>query len=112
VEGHGNDTVWKIRGDDTINLDDGDDNLWTTSDAGGSGADGLYGSSEDDRLYGDQKGKADDFIAQGATPQGNGLQGEWFDAEDGDEQLFGGAGNDLAPITSVVLTSGGGKLGS
>lgn len=118
--GGGNDTVWKIRGgDDIINLGDGDDNLYTTATAGGSvtanggtgrdylgagsgrdlieggsGADGLYGSREDDRLYGDLKGDANAFIAQGATQPGSGLQGEWFDAEDGDDQLFGGAANE------------------
>jgi VCBS repeat-containing protein len=134
--GAGNDTVWKTRGgDDTINLGTGDDNLYTTFGAsgrvianggdgrdylgagngrdiieGGADADGIYGSSENDFLYGDTRGVAADFIAQGATQQASGQQGEWFDAEDGDDQVFGGAGSDLVACGAgddLIVTGGG-----
>ncbi len=134
--GEGADTVYKTRGgEDIINLGAGDDNLYTTWGAtgriianggdgrdylgggtgkdiieGGAEADGLYGSSGDDLLYGDVRGNTADFIAQGATQAGNGLQGEWFDAEDGDDQVFGGAGNDLVAggDGADLIESGGG----
>lgn len=56
--------------------------------AGGTGADALYGSNEDDLLYGDEQGNAADFITQGATESGTGLQGEWIDAMTGNDQIF------------------------
>src|SRR3569623_433770 len=134
--GGGDDEVYKmLGGDDIIDLGAGDDNFWTRSSAGGSvhayggsgrdylgaghgkdtieggaGADGLYGNSENDRLYGDAAGNAQDFIAQGATQQGSGLQGEWFDAENGDDQIFGGAGNDFVAGgggNDLIVTGGG-----
>ena len=136
--GGGNDTVYKRRGgDDIIKLSAGDDTLITNWDAagrviasggdgrdylgagsgrdvieGGADADALYGSSENDRLYGDAKGNAADFIAAGAAQQGSGQQGEWIDAEDGDDQMFTGEANDfvaggggafLPPMAYVVL---------
>lgn len=135
--GDGNDFVWEMRGgNDVINLGGGDDDLHTIwgptgrliasggdgSDylgagsgrdiiEGGAGADGLYGSSENDRLYGDARGNAADFIAQGADQQGTGQKGEWFDAEDGNDQVFGGAGNDFVAGGGGddLIVAGGGR---
>lgn len=134
--GGGNDDVWKTRGgDDIINLGAGDDNLWTTASAtgrlivnggdgrdyigagsgrdiieGGAGADGLYGSAEGDYIYGDVQIDAATAIAQGATETGTGQQGEWVDAEDGNDQIITGAGNDLIAggAGDDLIVSGGG----
>lgn len=121
ISGDGNDTVYVRRGgNDVIDLGAGDDDLFTTPGlsgnltinggagrdylgagsgqdivVGGADADGLYGSGENDLIYGDEQGSAADFITQGATQQGTGLQGEWIDAHDGNDQIFTGSGNDL-----------------
>jgi Ca2+-binding RTX toxin-like protein len=119
--GGGNDAVHKHRsGDDVIKLGDGDDDFYTSLDAtgrvkgeggagsdylgggndkdvleGGDGADGLYGAGGDDVLYANTKIAQEDAIANGATEEGTGQRGEWFDAEDGGDQAYGSAGTDL-----------------
>ncbi|WP_421863316.1 calcium-binding protein [Motiliproteus sp.] len=133
----GNDEVIrKHGGEDNIQLGDGDDDLRTLqgvsgtviadggsgddyigtgneSDVleGGSGADGLYGAGGNDFIYGDQKGDHDSLIETGETQQGSGQRGEWVDAEDGDDQVFTGAGNDLLAggDGNDLLVSGGGN---
>ena len=107
-------TVTASSGNLTINGGDGRDYLgaWSGKDIieGGAGADGIYGSSENDRLYGDTQGNTADFIAQGATQQGTGQQGEWVDAEDGNDLVVTGAGNDLIAggDGDDLIVSGGG----
>jgi Ca2+-binding RTX toxin-like protein len=135
--GDGNDKVRiNSSGNHVIDMGDGDDELITATAnpgnltvyggngrdylgggagadiiVGGEGADGLYGSGGDDLLYGDAEGEAGDFITQGATEEGTGLQGEWVDAEDGDDQIFTGAGNDLIAggDGNDLIVSGGGN---
>lgn len=137
ISGAGNDTVRITQGGyDVIDLGDGDDELYASPGlsgnltinggagrdylgagagqdivAGGAGADALYGSDEDDLLYGDEQGSAADFITQGATEPGSGLQGEWIDAHDGNDQIFTGAGNDLIAggDGDDLIVSGGGN---
>ena len=77
---------------------------------GGADADALYGSAEGDLLYGDTQGTAQDFITQGATQLGSGLQGEWVDAENGDDQIFTTDGRDLIAggDGADLIVSGGG----
>ncbi len=134
--GDGNDTVYKnLSGDDVVNLGAGDDNFYTSLGAigrvianggdgrdylgagsgrdiieGGAGADGLYGSSEGDLLYGDTKIDIVAAIANGETQAGTGQQGEWVDAEDGNDQVITGGGNDLIAGgggDDLIVTGGG-----
>ncbi|MEZ0231476.1 MAG: calcium-binding protein [Methylophilaceae bacterium] len=125
---------------DIINFGTGDDDLWTTDSGaisgvlhanggagrdylgggnkndvleGGEGADDLYGAGGDDLMYGDVKGNTQDLITQGSTQAGTGLQGDVFDAEDGDDKVFGGASNDLiagGDGDDLLVGGGGGDL--
>jgi len=134
--GDGNDKVRiTSSGNHVIDLGDGDDRLTSTVAAlgnliarggkgrdylgggmgndileGGEGADALYGCDGDDLIFGDAQGDAGDFIAQGATQEGTGLQGEYVDGENGDDQIFTGAGNDLifGGDGDDLIVSGGG----
>jgi Ca2+-binding RTX toxin-like protein len=134
--GAGSDWVSKSAGgDDIINLGDGNDVLITQYyDAGklianggkgrdylsagagndviegGEGDDGLFGGGGNDLIYGDVRGNTQDYITQGATQQGTGLQGELVSGDDGDDKIFTGAGNDLigGGNGDDLIVSGGG----
>jgi len=77
---------------------------------GGTEADCLHGAGGDDLLYGDAQGNAADFIVTGATQEASGTQGELADAEDGNDQIFTGAGDDFitAGDGNDLIVSGGG----
>ena len=77
---------------------------------GGAGADCLHGAGGNDLLYGDAQGDAADFILNGATEAASGVQGELADAEDGNDQIFTGAGDDFitAGDGDDLVVSGGG----
>ncbi|MEW5756026.1 MAG: calcium-binding protein [Pseudomonadota bacterium] len=136
LAGVGNDVVVKsLGGDDVIDLGSGDDELYTQVAApgsisafggdgrdylgagggqdvlqGGEGADDLYGAGGNDVIYGDLVGLASDFILKGATEIGSGLQGEFVDAADGDDQVFTGSGNDFVgggDGHDLIVTGGG-----
>ncbi|WP_322522210.1 calcium-binding protein [Guyparkeria halophila] len=122
--GGGDDWLARLHGgDDVVKLGDGDDEIrtnvgvsgtlhaeggagrdyigaWTADDVliGGADGDGLYGASGDDWLFGDERpaGGVVDWIAAGAEEEGSGEKGDWFDAEDGNDHVLGGPGDDLA----------------
>jgi Haemolysin-type calcium binding protein related domain/RTX calcium-binding nonapeptide repeat (4 copies) len=102
----GNDTIWTLNTDDTINADEGDDAVYaaggndvingeTGSDTiyAGAGNDIVSGGADNDNLYGDA---GDDAIHGGAGNDrldgGDGVDS--LDGGTGGDQLFGGAGND------------------
>ncbi|NLC70239.1 MAG: hypothetical protein GX751_02640 [Desulfuromonadaceae bacterium] len=77
---------------------------------GGEDGDILIGSSGNDILFGTEQGEAAGFIRAGVTQQGNGQQGDWIDAGDGDDRIFTGEGNDLVTAgagNDLIVTGGG-----
>ncbi|MHB1230560.1 MAG: calcium-binding protein [Halothiobacillus sp.] len=134
--GSGDDIVTRRQGgDDVIFLGKGDDELFTPIGVtgrvnvdggegrdyvgggleddllvGGAEADFLYGAGGNDQLYGEAVVDIDAFILEGATQVGTGQHGELFDAEDGNDQIVGGAGNDFVSAgdgDDLIATGGG-----
>ena len=102
----GNDTIWTLNTDDTINAGDGDDTVYVADgndiingDAGsdtiyaGAGNDAVSGGADNDTLYGEA---GDDTVDGGAGSDrvdgGDGV--DVLEGDAGNDQLFGGAGND------------------
>ena len=95
--GGGNDTITGSRASDTIYGQEGDDTIY-----GGSGHDTLYGGTGDDLLVGDDKPEnlAADTVADIKALGTDAALDAFIDSvenpdADGNDQLFGGVGNDV-----------------
>ncbi len=83
----GNDTVYGNGGDDYIDVDEGRNEIY-----GGTGSDELHGSRGDDRLYG--LFHINTFIDDSSLSGFDTESSDYLDADAGDDEMFGGTGND------------------
>ena len=101
--GDGNDRLYGEAGNDTLDGGDGKDIL-----VGGEGHDTLYGGDGDDVLVGDGQGElqsliestvntetAHDFLSLKSPEELDNYIAQFEKPDDGDDQLFGGTGDDL-----------------